>query len=94
MQESFEYTFNNGDLLNISPKGEDGYTVNVLADEPLMGTFSDFENLLYGIAPIVQNAVCDGIEFGMFVSTLYYHFAEQDDDVKSLKDEIGEILMK
>ena len=94
MEENFEYTFNNGDLLYISPKGEDGYTVNVLADEPLMGTFSDFENLLYGIAPIVQNAVGDGVEFGMFVSTLYYHFAEQDDDVKSLKDEIGEILMK
>ena len=94
MEENFEHTFNNGDLLYITPKGEDGYTVNVLADEPLMGTFSDFENLLYGIAPIVQNAVGDGVEFGMFVSALYYHFAEQDDDVKALKDEIGEILMK
>ena len=94
MEENFEYTFNNGDLLYITPKGEDGYTVNVLADEPLMGTFSDFENLLYGIAPIVQNAVGDGVEFGMFVSTLYYHFAEEDADVKALKDEIGEILMK
>lgn len=94
MEENFEYTFNNGDLLYITPKGEDGYTVNVLADEPLMGTFSDFENLLYGIAPIVQNAVGDGVEFGMFVSTLYYHFAEEDSDVKALKDEIGEILLK
>lgn len=92
--EDFEFTFNNGVYLQISQKGEDGYTVNVLADEPLMGTFSGFENLLYGIAPVVQNAVGDGIEFGMFVSTLYYHFAAQDDDVKALKDEIGDILMK
>lgn len=94
MEGNFEYTFNNGDLLYITPKGEDGYTVNVLADEPLMGTFSDFENLLYGIAPIVQNAVGDDVEFGMFASALYYHFAEEDSDVKALKDEIGEILLK
>jgi len=92
--EDFEFTFNNGVLLHITPKGEDGYTVNVMVDEPLMGTFSDFENLLYGIAPVVQNAVSDCIEFGMFVSTLYFHFAAQDDDAKALKDEIGDILMK
>ena len=93
MEEQFEFTFNNGDLMHIA-KVEDGYTVNILAEEPLSGTFQSFEDLLYGIAPIVQNAVSDGIEFGMFTSSLYYHFAEEDNDVKELQDEIGEILMK
>lgn len=95
MEENFEYTFSNGDLIYISPKGEDGYTVNILADEPLMGTFSDFENLLYGLAPIVQNAASDDLEFGMFATELHYHFLEMDDDVMAMTtDDIKEILLK
>ena len=91
--EQFEFTFNNGDLIYIT-KGEDGYTVNILSDEPLMGTFTDFENLLYGIGEYVQNTVSDNIEFGMFTSSLYFNFAEQDPSVKELQDEISEILLK
>jgi hypothetical protein len=91
--EQFEFTFNNGDLIHIT-KGEDGYTVNILSDEPLMGTFTDFENLLYGIGEYVQNTVSDNIEFGMFTSSLYFNFAEQDPQVKELEDEISEILLK
>ena len=94
MEENFEYTFINGDLIYIS-LGEDGYTVNVLADEPLMGTFSNFENLLYGLAPIVQNAASDNLEFGMFANELHYHFLEMDDDVMTMTtDDIEEILLK
>lgn len=91
--EEFNYTFNNGDLMYIV-RGEDGYTVNILSDEPKMGTFTSFEELLYGIAPIVQNAVSDNIEFGMFASSIYHHFAVLDPEVKELEDEIGEILLK
>lgn len=91
---NFEYTFMSGDLIYIS-LGEDGYTVNVLADKPLMGTFTSFENLLYGIAPIVQNAVGDSIEYSMFATELHYHFLEMDDDVlKMTSDDIKEILLK
>lgn len=88
MEDKFEFTFNNGDLMYIA-KGEDGYTVNILSDEPLMGTFTDFENLLYGIAPIVQNAVSDNIEFVKFAEELSLSLSNT-----LVIDEIEEILLK
>jgi hypothetical protein len=93
MDEQFEFTFNNGDLIYIV-LGEDGYTVNILTDEPKMGTFTSFEELLYGIGEYVQNTVSDNIEFGMFASSIYHHFAVLDPKAKELEDEIGEILLK
>ena len=88
----FEFTFIIGDLMHIT-KGEDGYTVCLLAAEPSMGTFTSFENLLYGIAPYIQNNVASEAEFKKFISSLSSHFAE-DEEVQRLKDEIGEILLK
>ena len=88
MEDKFEFTFNNGDLIYIT-KGEDGYTVNILSDEPLMGTFTDFENLLYGIGEYVQNTVSDNIEFVKFAEELSLSLSNT-----LVIDEIEEILLK
>lgn len=88
MEEKFEFTFANGTYVYIVT-GEDGYTVNVLDDEPLMGTFTDFENLLYGLAPIVQNNVSSNAEFNKFVQELTLGISNT-----MLVDEIEEILLK
>jgi hypothetical protein len=50
------YDFNTGTHLEVQ-LGEDGYNVNIIQadDKPLMGTFTSYENMLKGIAPIVQN---------------------------------------
>lgn len=88
MEDKFEFTFNNGDLIYIT-KGEDGYTVNILSDEPLMGTFTDFENLLYGIGEYVQNTVSDNIEFVKFAEELSLTLSNT-----LVIDEIEEILLK
>lgn len=71
--------------------GEDGYNVNItqVNDEPLMGTFTDFENLLYGIAPIVQTNVISKQEFGKFVQELTLSISNT-----MVIDEIEEILLK
>lgn len=93
MEEKFEFTFASGTVIKIV-LGEDGYNVNIYGvDKPLMGTFTDFENLLKGIALVIQENVANQFEFGMFVSHLYFSFKEQDNEVERLKDEIGEILM-
>ena len=88
MEEKFEFTFANGTYVYIVT-GEDGYTVNVLADEPLMGTFTDFENLLYGLAPIVQNNVSSNEEFAEFAQEISLSLSNT-----LLIDEIEEILLK
>ena len=88
MEDKFEFTFNNGDLMYIA-EGEDGYTVNILSDEPLMGTFTDFENLLYGIGEYVQNTVSDNIEFVKFAEELSLTLSNT-----LVIDEIEEILLK
>ena len=88
MEEKFEFTFANGTYLYIVT-GEDGYTVNILADEPLMGTFTDFENLLYGIAPIVQNNAISNQEFVQFAQELSLSLSNT-----MVIDEIEEILLK
>ena len=88
MEEKFEFTFANGTYVYIVT-GEDGYTVNVLADEPLMGTFTDFENLLYCLAPIVQNNVSSNQEFAEFAQEISLSLSNT-----LLIDEIEEILLK
>ena len=91
--EQFDYVFNNG--LHFKCKlGEDGYNVNLSGgnlEQPLMGTFTDFEELLYALAPVVQSNVWDGVEFGMFSSALWLNFK----DTTSLdSEETSEILLK
>ncbi|MBO7733589.1 MAG: hypothetical protein J6S67_13575 [Methanobrevibacter sp.] len=69
--------------------GEDGYTVNILDDEPLVGTFTSFEELLYGIAPIVQNSASSNEEFIQFAEELSLALSNT-----LTIDEIEEILLK
>lgn len=90
MEEKFEFTFTNGAYMRVAV-GEDGYNVNIaqVDDKPLMGTFTDFENLLYGIAPIVQNNVYDRNEFVQFAQELSLSLSNT-----MVIDEIEEILLK
>lgn len=86
----FAFPFLNGTLITAN-SGEDGITVNITQedDEPKMGTFTDFENMLYGLAPIVQNNCGSDFEFHMLCDNLSDAF-ESNLDV----EEIAEILMK
>lgn len=90
MEEKFEFEFANGTYLRVVV-GEDGYNVNItqVGDEPLMGTFTDFENLLYGIAPIVQNNAISNQEFAQFAQELSLSLSNT-----MVIDEIEEILLK
>ena len=90
MEEKFEFEFANGTYLRVVV-GEDGYNVNItqVGDEPLMGTFTDFENLLYGIAPIVQNNASSNQEFTQFAQELSLSLSNT-----MVIDEIEEILLK
>ena len=91
--EEFNYTFNNG-LQFKCTLGEDGYTVGLVGgnlEEPLMGTFTDFEELLYALAPVVQDNVQDAFEFGLFSGAFYMNFA---DSTSLSNDEVTEILLK
>ena len=48
------FTFGNGVMLAFSC-GEDGYTVNITGtEEPLIGTFTDLEEMCLCLAPLVQ----------------------------------------
>lgn len=69
MEEKFEFTFVNGTVIKIV-LGEDGYNVNIITYKPLMGTFTSFENLLKGIAVVVQDNVADDAEFTKFAQEL------------------------
>ena len=86
--EEFEFTFNNGVTITII-LGEDGYTVNVLDVKPLMGTFTSFENMLYGIAQVVQENVSCKEEFVKFAEELSLSLSNT-----LVIDEIEEILLK
>lgn len=88
--EEFEFEFINGASVKVV-LGEDGYNVNVVqvGDRPLMGTFTDFENLLYGIAPIVQNNASSNQEFVQFAQELSLSLSNT-----MVIDEIEEILLK
>ena len=89
MEEKFKFTFANGAVIKVV-LGEDGYNVNIWgADKPLMGTFTDFENLLYGIAPIVQNNASSNEEFVQFAQELSLSLSNT-----MVIDEIEEILLK
>lgn len=89
MEEKFEFTFTNGTVIKVV-LGEDGYNVNIWGvDKPLMGTFTDFENLLYGLAPIVQNNVSSNQEFAEFAQEISLSLSNT-----LLIDEIEEILLK
>ena len=88
MEEKFEFTFVNGTVIKIV-LGEDGYNVNIITYKPLMGTFTDFENLLKGIAPVVQENVADDAEFTKFAQELTLSLSNT-----MTIDEIEEILMK
>lgn len=90
--EVFNCTFGNGLHMEIE-KGVDEYTVTIESDPPKMASFSNFENMLYGIAPTVQENVEDEYEFMTFAQNLYLNYAE-DAEVERLKDEIRDILMK
>lgn len=88
--EEFQFEFANGASIKVV-LGEDGYNVNVIqvGDRPLMGTFTGFEELLYGIAPIVQNNVYDRDEFIQFAQELSLSLSNT-----MVIDEIEEILLK
>lgn len=90
MEEKFEFTFTNGAYMRVLV-GEDGYNVNItqVDDKPLMGTFTDFKNLLYGIAPIVQNNASSNQEFVQFAQELSLSLSNT-----LVIDEIEEILLK
>lgn len=90
--EVFNCTFGNGLHMEIE-KGVDEYTVTIESDPPKMASFTTFENMLYGIAPTVQENVEDEYEFMTFAQNLYLNYAG-DAEVERLKDEIRDILMK
>lgn len=66
MEEKLVYRFTDGTELKIV-LGEDSYNVNISGGgyAPKMGTFTSFENLLHGIAPIVR-----GCEFRVDIEML------------------------
>lgn len=86
--EEFKFEFLNGVIITIV-LGEDGYTVNVLDVEPLMGTFTEFEGMLYAIAPVVQDNVSCKQEFTKFAQELSLSLSNT-----LVIDEIEEILLK
>ena len=88
MKEKLVYQFEDGTELNIV-LGEDGYNVNVVSSKPLMGTFTSFENLLYGIAPVVQEKIDSTVEMECFAIALSENFKNNMSDA-----EILEIIMK
>lgn len=91
-ENTLHYTFNNGLEIEVV-YGEDGFTVNIATEEPQTATYTTYENLLYGLAPLVQANIADEYEFAMLTSDLYFTFAHIP-EVEELKDQVGEILMK
>lgn len=89
MNELSNYQFADGSEISIV-LGEDGYNVNVLdTSKPLMGTFTSFENLLYGIAPVLQEKIDSMVEMECFAIALNENFKNDLSDA-----EILEIIMK
>lgn len=86
----FSFPFLNGTLITAN-SGEDGITVNVISedDEPKIGTFTSFEDMLYGIAPTIQENSQSEYELGFVARRLKISF-----DSEMETDEIIEILMK
>lgn len=88
MGEKLNYQFEDGSELKITI-GEDGYTVNVIDSKHLIGTFTNFENLLYGIAPLLQVKIDSMVEMECFAMALNENFYTTLSDA-----EILEIIMK
>ena len=89
MEEKLNYQFEDGSELRITI-GEDGYTVNVNdLNNPLIGTFTNFENLLYGIAPVLQEKIDSMVEMECLAMALNENF-----DTTLSDAEILEIIMK
>lgn len=88
MEEKLNYQFEDGSELKITI-GEDGYTVNVIDSKPLIGTFTNFENMLYGIAPLLQAKIDSMVEMECFAMALNENF-----DTTLSDAEILEIIMK
>ena len=88
MEEKLVYQFEDGTELKIV-LGEDGYNVNVISSRPLMGTFTSFENLLYGIAPVVQEHIHTRKDVEDLAMKLELSFSNV-----LVIDEVEEILLK
>lgn len=88
MEEKLNYQFEDGSVLKIT-LGEDGYTVNVVDSKPLIGTFTNFENMLYGIAPLLQSKIDSIVEMDCFAMALNENF-----DTTLSDAEILEIIIK
>lgn len=86
--EELEYLYDEGIKFKIV-HGEDGYTVNIESDNPLMGTFTTFDGLLYGIAPIVQEHMFSIVDVEALAIALDVNFKNELGDKG-----ITEILMK
>ena len=86
----FSFPFLNGTLITAN-SGEDGITVNVISedDEPKIGTFTSFEDMLYGIALVIQENSQSEYELGFVARRLKVSF-----DSEMEPEEIIEILMK
>lgn len=88
MNELSNYQFADGSEISIV-LGEDGYNVNVIDSNPLMGTFTSFEELLYGIAPVLQEKIDSMVEMECFAIALSESFKTSLSDKEML-----EIIMK
>ena len=86
--EELEYLYDEGVNFKIV-HGEDGYTVNIESVNPLMGTFATFDEMLFGIAPIVQQYAFDILDVEAFAIALDVNFKNELGD-----NGITEILMK
>ena len=89
--ERFEYTFNNGLQMTVV-LGEDGFNVNISGgtlEQPLMGIFTDFEEMLYALAPTVQENITCKEELLFIASHIRVSFIG-----KMEKQKIVDILMK
>lgn len=86
--DEFKFVFQNGSVIKIV-LGEDGYNVSIIQDiKPLMGTFTDFRNLLKGIGEFVTNNVINDDEFDKFSVELDLSISNT-----MVVDEIKEILL-
>jgi hypothetical protein len=72
-------------------KGEDGITchINGYQEKPLMGTFTDMENLCYALAPIIQCGVNSDSDVLALANALYEGLK-----CKEQLEDIFEYLMK
>ena len=87
--EEMNYQFSDGSEISVV-LGEDGYNVNISGGgyAPKTGVFTTFENMLHGIAPIVQG--CElRVDIEMLALHLSMYFPTELDG-----EEIEKILME